>query len=82
MDDAVEGNGFNTGGKNVLFYLRDGLREAVKSDYPDISFVMLSMYSNFAWAVKEIQERSVHYLPKPFSKQQLVNAVYASVNVI
>jgi YesN/AraC family two-component response regulator len=57
------------------------LLEAVKALYPHISFVMLSMYSNDAWTVEEIQERTVRYLPKPFSKQQLVNAVYDAVGV-
>ncbi len=62
----------------------DGIRllEAVKADYPNIAFVMLSMYSNDAWTVEEIQKRVVRYLPKPFSKQQLVSAVYDAVNVL
>jgi CheY-like chemotaxis protein len=58
------------------------LLEEVKTSYPNISFVMLSMYSNQAWTVKEIQQREVRYLPKPFSKQQLVNAVYESAQVL
>jgi DNA-binding NtrC family response regulator len=68
---------------DILMPKMDGIRllEAVRTFYPDIHVVMLSMYSNYAWAVQAIQERSVRYLPKPFSKQQLVNAVYDAAKV-
>jgi len=68
---------------DILMPRMNGIRlmEEVRAYYPHISFVMLSMYSNYAWAVEEIQAREVRYLPKPFSKQQLVNAVYDSVKV-
>jgi DNA-binding NtrC family response regulator len=57
------------------------LLEAVRRYYPRIQLVMLSMYSNEAWTVEAIQQRAVRYLPKPFSKQQLVNAVYDAAKV-
>ncbi len=56
----------------------DGIRffETVKACFPHIAFIMTSGYSNHAWTIREIQKRSIRYLPKPFSRHQLVNAVY------
>jgi len=78
LDILSQDDNFDVILSDICMPKMDGIRllEELKVCYPDIPLIMLSMYSNHAWTIAEVQKRSVRYLPKPFSRQQLVNAVH------
>ena len=49
------------------------LLEELGKDYPHIPAVMLSVFSE--WSAEAAEKGAVSYLPKPFSRQQLVTTV-------
>jgi CheY-like chemotaxis protein len=67
--------GFDLILSDVQMSQMNGIRllEELRKDYPHIPVVMLSVYKE--WRVETAAKGEVSYLPKPFSRQQLVAAV-------
>ena len=67
--------GFDVILSDVQMDQMNGIRllEELGKDYPHIPAVMLSVYSE--WSVEAAEKGAASYLPKPFSRQQLVATV-------
>ncbi len=48
----------------------------LRRHYPHIPVIVFSVNSNWAWAPEMIRQGAAQYLPKPFNRQQLLDAVH------
>lgn len=58
------------------------LLRQLQSQYPDKKIIVISGYSDFEYMQEAISARVVHYLLKPFSKEEILDAISKAVTAI
>ncbi|CAH1207620.1 HTH-type transcriptional activator RhaR [Paenibacillus auburnensis] len=58
------------------------LLRQLQSQYPDKKIIVISGYSDFEYMQEAISARVVHYLLKPFSKEEILGAISKAVTAI